>query len=117
MDGLASLPPWLQITVSVAVFFGTVIAGILGYTKKKFGSKVEDQRSQDSVVISAAFADRRVIESLSDSIRAGHDATDRNTDASMRVVDAINRQTDSIRDLCEMLRKQADADRRERTRR
>lgn len=107
MDGLASLPPWLQVTVSVAFFIGTAIVGVVGYTKKKLGAAVgQDQRSQDSVVISAAFADRNVIASLNDAIRASHEATDRNTDASMRVVDAINRQTDSIRDLCEMLRKQ-----------
>lgn len=88
MEGLDGLPPWLQAVVSITVFLGTSAWALFGYTKKRIGERLESQESKEAVVISAAFADRTIIEKLErqvedlgDCIMELRHATDRNTTA------------------------------------
>lgn len=67
MDGLSiDLPAWAQVTLTVGGFLGTAFAAFIGYTRKwpqKF-----DTPNKDAVVISAAFADSKVIAELKSSV-------------------------------------------------
>jgi hypothetical protein len=88
MEGLDNLPPWLQALVSISVFLGTAGWAIFGYTKKRIGERLDSQESKDTVVISAAFADRAVIEKLdrriddlADAVQELRRSTERNTSA------------------------------------
>lgn len=97
------LPAWAQALVSAAIFLVSGIAAILGYTKK-FASKVEDQKNQDAVVISAAFADSKVIAQLAVVIEKLHVAVvqhtekqDRANELKERQIRALDYATEEIR--------------------
>lgn len=94
--GFESLPTWVQVSISAGMFVGTTTVAWFGYTKKKLGQKLEEQKSQDTVVISASFADSKVIDRLSASIEANTGATERLIDCVEDLRGATGSQTNSI---------------------
>ena len=85
-------------------FFGAGIAAWVGYTKKKIGAKVGGEEKTDAVVISAAFADSRVIERLADAIERLNrnvehleESVALNAQVNGSTTNAINYCTESIR--------------------
>lgn len=108
------LPVWAQVAVSMGMFVGTAVIAVLGYTKKKVAGGLEEQKSQDAVVISAAFADSRTIQKLTDAVSELHivvremrDSTEKLTHISERQVNALNYTAEALRQATmELVRRQ-----------
>lgn len=110
-SGFEGLPPWLQTIIAVGFFVGSVTLGLIGYTKKNWSEKLDEQKSQDAVVISASFADSRVIEQLGSSIKDLRGAVDDlegavqqfaaltrdSAEATSRLANSVNYATEAIR--------------------
>lgn len=98
MESFENLPPWLQAITNIAIFLATSGLVVFGYTRKKVAERLQGDESKDAVVVSAAFADSKIIADLRHEIDAlgahVHElrlSTDRNTEA-------INSQTGVIAD-------------------
>lgn len=108
------LPAWAQVVASVAVFFTTSLVAVFGYLKPRIARKVEEQKSQDAVVISAAFADSKAIsgltkavEELAASISKLIDLHEASHELHGRHIRALDYATEEIRRVTlEMVRRQ-----------
>lgn len=87
-ETLAGLPAWAQAVFTVFFFLTAAVAGIFGY-KGKVARRFEDQKASDTVVISAAFADGKVIKELTEAV-------ERMTAAENRTCEAIERNTSAV---------------------
>lgn len=100
------LPPLVQTAFAVAVFLITTAFGVIGYVKKHWATKLGDQKAQDAVVISAAFADSQKIEELGHAVKELHaaigelhEAARASREVTASLVNATNYATEAIRSL------------------
>lgn len=115
MDGLAvDLPAWAQVVLTVGGFLGTAFAAFIGYTHK-WGQKF-DTPEKDAVVISAAFADSKIIAELkvsvsgfTDQVAELKDAIEAGRAERVRHTAALETQEQTMRNLCRQLEEQTHA--------
>lgn len=90
-DGIVGVPTWVQTVIATGFFFGTMIAGYRGYIKAHQSDAAKDHHSSDTVVISAALADGRVIRDLTESVRSFAEYTKDTLSLAARDHDMLDR--------------------------
>lgn len=93
------LPKWMQMVGAIIFFCGAGLAGIFGYLKPKLSKSLDDQKNSDAVVISAAFADGRVIAGLTKAVEELVEISKQNHVAAESQTRAINFATEELRRL------------------
>lgn len=69
-EGIEGVPTWVQTIIATGFFIGTMLGAMRGYIRGHLSEAAKDHTSSDTVVISAALADGKVIRELSESIHA-----------------------------------------------
>ena len=101
---LKGLPGSVQVAVFLGVGVGTALVAVLGYLKPKLAKTTDDQKNSDAVVISASFADSRVIDRLTVAIDQLKVAADKMTEASEEVMHVTESLTKSVNYATEEMR-------------
>lgn len=103
---LASLPPWVQVLVYAGVFVGSAVVAILGYSKRRWAAKLGEQQTQDTVVVSAAFADSKPILVLTEAVNRLNENTEESHELIRSHTNSMNYLTTALREMTiELIRK------------
>lgn len=117
-EGIEGVPTWVQTVIATGFFIGTMLGAMRGYIKGHLSEAAKDHTSSDTVVISAALADGRVIRELTDAVRdfaeytketlalaeRDHDMLDRICAGVERMNTGLDRHNDIIQRLLDELR-------------